>query len=176
MKRSPLKRKTPLKSKTGLKSKAAKPKRRVTGCCVRSCNRRGPWVDVAGVRWCIKHADEEAWRRFSWFIRDRDKRCTGAEVFPEMPCNGPLAAAHIEPRKTWPTKYDPRNVHALCNWAHHPLVDSGSKLGRKYQWAIHVVGQETFDDIMRLSLTFGDRRTIVAETLALYPPKPKNEG
>lgn len=160
----------PLARKTPIAKKRATPRRKAAVCVKQRCNRR---PEIEGL--CITHAEREADTRFSWFIRQRDGRCTGAAVFPELPCNGPLAAAHIEPRRTQATRYDQRNVHALCDLAHHPKVDGGSKMGAKYAWAVSIIGRTTWDELMALALTSMGRREAVTAALAAYPSKPPKE-
>ena len=190
-----LTRTTPLK-RTGIKRKATKPKRRKAECDVRGCRRVGPylpdpWITVYDVpssfpdskcprdrRLCMYHADERtAWPRFSWFIRQRDEDCTAGGILPGR-CLGPLQAAHIIGRKATPTKYDPRNVHALCK-AHHVLVDSApGHEAHKYIWAMDLLGAHTLAEVSNLAADIGSvkRRDAVTAALATYPPKPDTDG
>jgi hypothetical protein len=168
---------TPMKPRTTpMKRKATKPKRRKAECSRRGCRRVGPHIPdpFTGDQLCMYHADERtAWPRFSWFIRQRDNRCTAGGVL-HGPCQGPLQAAHIIGRDAKPTKFDPRNVHALCK-AHHVMVDSAAgHEAFKFMWANWLLTEDDYREIHELAADIGSvkRREIVTAALATYPPKP----
>lgn len=98
---------------------------------------------------CITHAEREADRLFSLWIRDRDQRCTYADLMGASDCKGPLQAAHVYSRRYMATRYNPANVHALCA-GHHLMVDTHQ--AHKDEWAIARIGVAMFDILRSASI------------------------
>ena len=155
MKRTPLKRKS-----------ATKRRRVLPRCSNRQCHA------IARIQgWCVRHAEMEADRLFSLWVRERDGRCM--MLYLSLPCEGPLQAAHGEPRGNHATRYDPRNCHALCR-AHHMLVDRGSKHALKAIWLGDVLGLAEYQDLLRAALMPVKRVSAIEDALAwLAPAKGK---
>lgn len=147
-----------------LPRKRAAGKRRTTSprCVRQRCSHRQEIYDR-----CSAHADDEAWSAFSLWVRERDGRCTAAEVLPDTPCSGRLQAAHGVGRRKQTTRFDPRNVHALCE-AHHVLVDSQGQEGAKYVWLTSILGKDGYDQLMRDSRVPSKRLLVILEAFDRY--------
>lgn len=113
---------------------------------------------------CIGHAEAEADRLFSLWVRARDGRCTAKTLF-ESPCSGPLQCAHIIGRRNKAVRFDPDNAHALCA-AHHAKVDQHESLGGKYEWIVAVLGEERWQALVERARIPAARFVVVEETLA----------
>lgn len=123
------------------------------------CNRRAEVLEL-----CLPHAERKADDAFSEWVRlERDRRCTGETVF-DTPCNGRLQAAHFIGRRNYRVRFDPDNVHALCE-AHHVMVDQHHRLGAKLAWITHLLGDERRDALVRRSNETADRRDVLLEQL-----------
>lgn len=138
-------------------------KRRTTSprCERQRCNKR---AEIVGL--CLSHAEKQAWTEFSLFIRERDARCTAADVF-DTDCEGlpMLQAAHIVGRRNQAVRYDPENVHAACP-GHHMLIDQAGREHAKYRWATALLGEEHYAALMARANEMGDRREAIRRRLA----------
>jgi hypothetical protein len=115
--------------------------------------------------WCTTHAQREADRLFSLFVRERDNGCTFYSLDAERrPHGGPLQAAHGEPRGNHATRYDERNVHAVCR-DHHMLLDRGSKHALKAAWLTSILGTEGYLDLVDDALVPASKYVAIAEAL-----------
>lgn len=128
-------------------------------CKSQRCKKR---AEIEGL--CVSHAERLADARFSWAVRYRDARCTAAGVL-NGDCNGGLQAAHIVGRRNHSLRYDPRNVHALCQ-RHHMTVDQHGQEGAKYRWAVSILGEDGYDQLMFDAIAITDRRESIREALA----------
>lgn len=142
--------------------------KRAPRCSRLRCDRR---AEIAG--WCIQHAEKEADERFSRWVRARDGACT----FPRIgDCRGILQAAHGVGRGNHRTRFDPENVHALCE-RHHKMVDQHGREGLKRQWLTAALGVQGYDQLMDRSLEPRDRREAVEAALdALQVVEPAGES
>ena len=150
-----------LQRHTPLKAKRAKPRTYKTPRCSRQRCEKAARING----WCESHAEREADRLFSLYIRRRDQGCTGAAVFPEMPCWGDLQAAHIEPRGNHSTRFDPDDVWTLCE-AHHSKVDRGSRHAAKARWAVHVLGIERYHELIERAALTTPRTVAIQQALS----------
>lgn len=116
--------------------------------------------------WCTKHAEKKADDAFSLWVRARDGMCTAVGVL-DGPCNGNLQAAHGVGRGNHTTRFDPRNVHALCGH-HHRIVDSFGKEGLKHAWLVARLGEEGYAQLMVDSRVITKRRLAVAAAVEEY--------
>jgi hypothetical protein len=135
-------------------------KRRTTSprCTVRGCN------DIARIRgWCPKHAEQVADRAFSRWVRTRDDRCTAVGVI-DHDCAAGLQAAHIVGRRRSATRFDPLNVWSLCPAAHRHVDQHGSEHA-KYRWAVAVLGEDGYRDLMERASQPSKRNTAIEEAL-----------
>jgi hypothetical protein len=106
-----------------LKRKATKPKRRTTGCKVRSCTRRGPFISLPEGKRCTFHVRQEADRLWSLAIRGRDKRCMARGLWG-IECRGTLQAMHGMSRRYNATRWDLFNGLAGCAAHHEKMTHS----------------------------------------------------
>jgi hypothetical protein len=151
-----------------LPKKRSKPRRTTSPRCRKQrCNKRAEIDDL-----CVTHADDEAWHLFSKYIRDRDARCTAAGVLESFMggCEGGLQAAHIVGRTNQRVRYDPLNVHALC-MAHHMTVDQSGREHAKYAWAVAVLGEDGYEDLMARARPRLDRREAIRAALEQLKPE-----
>jgi hypothetical protein len=148
MKRSPLRRRSPIKRRT------TSPR-----CSRQRCNRA---ASVEGR--CITHAEQDADRAFSVWVRARDGTCTAAVVL-DTPCGGPLQAAHIIGRANHTTRFSPDNVHAACR-DHHMHIDQYGSEAAKWRWATAVLGERRYTSLMIRGRAITKRADAVAAALA----------
>ena len=114
---------------------------------------------------CIAHAERKADRAFSLYVRARDARCTAAGMF-DIECRGNLQAAHVVGRRRYSVRFDPANVHALCQ-AHHYHVDRHGSENAKYRWAVTAIGGGYgFHRLMARADTHVTRRAATEAALA----------
>ena len=139
-----------------MRTTRTKPRRTTTPRCkVQRCNKR---AEIAG--WCISHAERRADDMFSVWVRQRDEyRCTAAGVL-EGECKLAAQAAHVVGRANHTVRYDPRNVHSLCQ-AHHMLVDQQGHEAAKYHWAVWLLGETAYQELMDDAREITDRRASV---------------
>jgi hypothetical protein len=162
-----VKRSGTLERRTPLKAKRATPRRTLLPRC-----KVGRCKQIARIDgWCIPHAEHEADRRFSLWVRARDGRCTAAEVLTDRPCEGRLQAAHIEGRAKKSTRYDPDNVWTLCE-RHHRIVDQHAMHAAKARWAVAVLGVDGYHELIERAATTTDRTTAIERALD-WLPDPK---
>ena len=156
-----MKRTTELKRTTPLPRKRKGKPRRTTSprCTIRGCKRRAEIDD-----WCVFHAEPRVDAMFSVWVRERDRVCTGARPLPSTRCTSDLQAAHGVGRTNRTTRFDPRNVHALCS-AHHQLVDQNGREGHKKVWLVDRLGLEEYDRLMSESVATTDRRLAIQAAL-----------
>lgn len=91
------------------------------------------------IRWhglCAKHAQWEADRLFSLYIRKRDKVCVICEREPAAQC------AHLISRRYYALRWNPENAVGACafchmRYTHNPLAWD--------EWCVSRLGQETWD-------------------------------
>ena len=132
-------------------------------CKTGRCDKRSEIQDL-----CITHAERKADRKFSLWVRARDKKCTAEGLF-DIECKGTLQAAHIIGRRRYAVRYDPLNVHALCA-AHHYHIDQHGSEDAKYKWAVEVLGSVETWEVLLLNAEYPTTRRIAAEAgLELYP-------
>lgn len=90
-------------------------------------------------------------RAFSQYIRTRDnwtcKRCNKRYEPPTVA----LHCSHFQGRGKEATRFDPRNADALCYGCHRYFT---SHPAEHYQWQVAQKGQETVDELIRLSNTY----------------------
>ena len=125
----------------------------------------------------IDKADE----LFSIYIRSRDnwtcQRCGGFYGVPtglDKNRSG-LHASHFVGRKAESTRFDPRNVDALCYFCH---VYFGSTNREAYrQFKIKQLGQAEFDRLHLKSITTvkKDRKLALLVVIELLKSLPKNQ-
>jgi hypothetical protein len=115
---------------------------------------------------CISHAEQKADAAFSKWVRKRDGGCTAWSLFP-VACAGGLNAAHIVGRRNHATRFDPADVHALCD-AHHRLVDQHGSEHAKFIWATSILGTEGYEALMWRAYPVASRRDSVEAALARY--------
>jgi hypothetical protein len=146
--------------RTPLKSKAAKPKRTTSPRCKRQrCNKR---AEIEGM--CVSHAEEEADQSFQTWVKQRDGwMCTAVGVLPHT-CLPVMQAAHIVGRRNHTVRYDPQNVHCLC-LAAHKLVDQTGREHAKYRWAVSILGEDGYADLMDRAIPITDRRLSIEMAL-----------
>ena len=109
---------------------------------------------------CRSHSKQEADRRFSRFIRDRDRGC---RIRTETGCVGPLSCCHLLSRRFMATRYDEKNAVAGCA-GHHAYWTVNPD-----RWAAYLQGF-LGDDVLEWlrALAFGDTKPDLAEVLARY--------
>lgn len=150
-----------LTRQTPLKAKRVKPRAYKTP----RCDRQGCKKPAKIQGWCESHAEREADRLFSLWVRRRDGRCTAAEVLTETECRGIPQAAHIEGRRKQSVRFDPANVHQLCS-AHHVVVDQHASHAAKARWAISLLGPDGYHELIERAAVTLPRAVAVERALS----------
>jgi hypothetical protein len=107
-----------MKRKAPIRRKSPNVKRRVTGCQVRGCTRRGPFAEVPERR-CKFHLKQEADRLMSLYVREDELCwCCGASER--------LQWAHVHSRRYMAIRWNMQNSTVLCapchqHFTHRPL-------------------------------------------------------
>lgn len=154
-----MKRSGQLKRSQGLSKRTTKRRTTSPRCIRQRCGKPAKIRDL-----CVTHAMREADRLFSVYVRENDGVCTFPKHLSATPCEGPLQAAHGEPRGNYATRYDRRNVHGVCR-THHMMLDSGSKHALKAAWLSGILGGAGYDELMEDALRPADKHAAIDAAL-----------
>jgi hypothetical protein len=143
-----------MKRKAPIRRKSPNVKRRITGCQVRGCTRRGPFAEVPERR-CKFHLKQEADRLWSLAIRTRDGRCM-AEGWWGIECRGGLQAMHGMSRRYGATRWLLSNGLSGCAAHHEKMTHSHAHHEEFWTDIAYEDGRvDHYDNLRQVALYYG---------------------
>jgi hypothetical protein len=78
-----------------------------------------------------RRTEWELRREVMQIVRDRDKTCQAARVWPEVACDGPLVGHEPLPRSRGGDPLNPDEVVLVCLLGHHPAIHANPLLAKE---------------------------------------------